>query len=49
MPLLQEVRSVFLEDTALQSGRIIVGVSESILGSWGSRLFAAVREGHAGG
>ena len=44
MPLLQEVRSVFLEDTALQSGRIIVGVSESILGSWGSRLFAAVRE-----
>lgn len=43
MPLLQEVRSVFLEDTALQSGRIIVGVSESILGSWGSRLFAAVR------
>lgn len=44
MPLLQEVRSVFLEDTALQSGRIIVGVSESILGSWGSRLFAEVRE-----
>ncbi|MYD44583.1 MAG: LysR family transcriptional regulator [Gammaproteobacteria bacterium] len=44
MPLLQEVRSVFLEDTALQSGRIIVGVSESILGSWGSRLFAAVRD-----
>ncbi len=43
MPLLQEVRSVFLEDTALQSGRIIVGVSESILGSWGSRLFAKVR------
>ena len=43
MPLLQEVRSVFLEDTALQSGRIIVGVSESILGSWGSRLFAAVQ------
>ena len=43
MPLLQEVRSVFLESTALQSGRIIVGVSESILGSWGSRLFASVR------
>ena len=43
MPLLQEVRSVFLEDTALQSGRIIVGVSESILGSWGSRLFAAIQ------
>lgn len=44
MPLLQEVRSVFLEDTALQSGRIIVGVSESILGSWGSRLFALVQD-----
>ena len=44
MPLLQEVRSVFLEDTALHSGRIIVGVSESILGSWGSRLFASVQE-----
>lgn len=44
MPLLQEVRSVFLEDTALQCGRIIIGVSESILGSWGSRLFASVRD-----
>lgn len=42
-PLLQEVRSVFLEDSALQSGRLIVGVSESILGSWGSRLFSLVK------
>ena len=42
-PLLQEVRSVFLEDSALQSGNIIVGVSESILGSWGSQLFADIR------
>ena len=44
-PLLQEIRSVFLEDSALQSGRIIVGVSESILGSWGSRLFASIQSG----
>ena len=43
MPLLQEVRTVFLEDSALQSGNIIVGVSESILGSWGSQLFATIR------
>ena len=42
-PLIQEVRSVFLEDNALRKGRIIVGVSEAILASWGSRLFAEVQ------
>ena len=41
-PLLQEVRSVFLEDNALRKGRIIVGVSEAILASWGPRLFSIV-------
>ena len=41
-PLLQEVRSVFLEDNALQKGQIIVGVSEAILASWGPELFAVV-------
>lgn len=43
VPLLQEVRTVFLEDSALPSGKIFVGVSESILGSWGAKLFANVR------
>ena len=42
-PLLQEVRGVFLEDNALRKGRIIVGVSEAILSSWGPRLFAVVQ------
>lgn len=43
-PLIQEVRSVFLEDNALRKGRVIFGVSESILASWGSRLFAQVQD-----
>ena len=42
-PLLLEVRSAFLEDNALSKGRIIVGVSEAILSSWGPNLFAVVR------
>ena len=42
-PLLSELRSVFLEDNALRKGRIIMGVSEAILASWGPRLFAEVR------
>ncbi len=43
-PLLSELRSVFLEDNALRKGRIILGVSEAILASWGPRLFSQVRE-----
>ena len=43
-PLLSEIRSVFLEDNALRKGRIILGVSEAILASWGPRLFARVRD-----
>ena len=43
-PLLSELRSVFLEDNALRKGKIILGVSEAILASWGPRLFAEVRE-----
>lgn len=43
-PLVSELRGVFLEDQALARGRIILGVSEAILGSWGPRLFARVRE-----
>ena len=42
-PLIQEVRSVFLEDNALRQGRIVVGVSEAILSSWGARLFAEIQ------
>lgn len=43
-PLLSELRSVFLQDNALRRGRIILGVSEAILSSWGPRLFSQVRE-----
>ena len=43
-PLLSELRSVFLEDNALRKGKIILGVSEAILASWGSCvLFANLR------
>ena len=42
-PLVSELRSVFLEDSALPSGKIILGVSEAILASWGPKLFAAVQ------
>lgn len=41
-PLLSELRSVFLEDNALRKGKIILGVSEAILASWGPRLFSQV-------
>ncbi|MEM7217924.1 MAG: LysR family transcriptional regulator [Pseudomonadota bacterium] len=43
-PLVSELRSVFLEDNALRKGKIIVGVSDAILASWGPALFASVRE-----
>ena len=38
-PLLSELRSVFLATNALCKGKIILGVSEAILASWGSTLF----------
>jgi len=43
-PVLSELRSVFLEDNALRRGKIILGVSEAILASWGPRLFARVQQ-----
>lgn len=43
-PLLSELKSVFLEDQELYRGRIIIGVSEAILASWGPRLFARVQQ-----
>ncbi len=42
-PVLSELRGVFLEDNALRRGKIIMGVSEAILASWGFRLFARVQ------
>lgn len=42
-PLLSELRSVFLEDNALRKGKVILGVSEAILASWGPRLFRETR------
>lgn len=42
-PLISELRGVFLEDNALRKGKIIMGVSEAILSSWGPRLFARVQ------
>jgi DNA-binding transcriptional LysR family regulator len=41
-PLISELRDVFLTDSALRKGKIILGVSEAILCSWGPRLFADV-------
>jgi len=43
-PLIAELRSVFLEDNALRKGKIIVGVSDAILASWGPALFASVHD-----
>jgi DNA-binding transcriptional LysR family regulator len=43
-PIISELRSVFLEDHALRRGKIIMGVSEAILASWGPRLFAEIRD-----
>jgi DNA-binding transcriptional LysR family regulator len=43
-PLISELRSVFLEDNALRKGKIITGVSEAILASWGPKLFAKVQK-----
>jgi DNA-binding transcriptional LysR family regulator len=42
-PLISELRSVFLEDQTLMTGKVIMGVSEAILASWGPNLFARVQ------
>src|SRR5687767_13341698 len=39
-PLLSELRATLSEDAIEGRGRISIGVSESILGSWGAPLFA---------
>ena len=44
-PLLAELRSVVAGERAPESGALVVGVSESILGSWGAAVLAqAARE-----
>ncbi|MBV1906574.1 MAG: LysR family transcriptional regulator [Pseudomonadales bacterium] len=43
-PLISELRSVFLEDRALSRGKIVMGVSEAILASWGPSLIAVVQQ-----
>ncbi len=43
-PLLHELRSVFLESNELPRGRIIIGVSEAILASWGPQMFADIQQ-----
>ena len=43
-PIISDLRGVFLEDNALRKGKIIMGVSEAILASWGPQLFAEVSE-----
>jgi len=42
-PLINELSSVFLEDKTLRRGKIVMGVSEAILASWGPSLIAAVQ------
>ena len=42
-PLVAELRSVFLEEPTLARGKIILGVSEAILASWGPALFGRIR------
>lgn len=44
-PLLDELRSAMAEEEALGGGHLTVGVSESVLSSWGAGLLAQVRDG----
>lgn len=43
-PLVADLRNVFHEEPALQHGRLILGVSEAIMASWGPGLFARVQQ-----
>jgi DNA-binding transcriptional LysR family regulator len=43
-PLLSELRAALSEDAIEARGRIVIGVSESILSSWGARLFSRTIE-----
>jgi DNA-binding transcriptional LysR family regulator len=42
-PLLSEMRAVLSDDAIEARGRIAIGVSESVLGSWGAPLLARTR------
>lgn len=41
-PLLMEIKSVLSDETGVEAGEITVGVTESVLASWGPELLAAV-------
>lgn len=45
-PLLTEMKSVLSDEAGAESGEIIVGVTESVLASWGPRLLAKVVKSH---
>jgi DNA-binding transcriptional LysR family regulator len=43
-PLLAELRAALAEEGPAAAGRVVVGVSESVLGSWGAGLLTRVQE-----
>jgi DNA-binding transcriptional LysR family regulator len=47
-PLLDELRGALAEEEALGGGHLTLGVSESVLSSWGAGLLAEVRDGVEG-
>lgn len=47
-PLLDELRAALHEPAGAGLGRLAIGVSESVLGSWGAGLLARVRAGSPG-
>lgn len=47
-PLLDELRGALAEEEAQGGGHLTLGVSESVLASWGAGLLAAVRDGVEG-
>ena len=44
LPVLSELRGLFLDDSGSARGELIIGVSDAILSSWGPRVFHAVRD-----
>lgn len=43
-PLVSELRAALAEEGPVAGGRVVVGVSESVLGSWGAALLTRVQE-----
>lgn len=44
LPVLSELRGLFLDEAGSAKGELIIGVSDAILSSWGPRVFHAVRD-----